>query len=140
MKNPIVLLILFVTFLSSCNVKKEVKVTKGDKVEKSMKADNVMVHTAYFWFKEDATEEQIKAFKKQSESLRDIKEVLALYYGTPSDTNRDIVEKSYDFAIVVHFEDLAAHDRYQPNEIHQNLLNTHRPIWERVMITDIDPH
>lgn len=140
MRNSLMFLVVLVTIISSCNVKKEIKVTKADKIEKSMKADNVMVHTAYFWFKEAATPEQIEAFEEETEGLRDIEEVEALYYGVPAATDRSSVEKSYDFAIVVHFKDLAAHDVYQAHEIHQKLLKAHGPTWERVMVTDIDPH
>ena len=140
MKRLLGLLMLFALVLTSCDLKTEVKTSRVDKVEKTLKPDNLMVHTAYFWFKEDVTPSQIEAFKKDSESLRKIDEVEALYYGTPSATDRSVVEKSYDFAIVVHFKDLAAHDVYQEHEIHQNFLKAHASIWEKVMVTDIDPH
>lgn len=140
MRNSLVLLVILVTLLPSCNVKKEVIVTRADKTEHSKKPGNLMVHTAYFWFKESATHEQIENFKKEADGLRDIEVVEALYYGVPSATNRSSVEKSYDFAVVVHFENLAAHDIYQSHDIHQTLLKNHSAIWERVMVTDIDPH
>ncbi|HEY9117224.1 MAG TPA: Dabb family protein [Roseivirga sp.] len=101
-------------------------------------AEDPLVHTAYFWFKEGVTDEQIEAFHKRSEELTKIPEVMALYTGKPADTNRPIVERSYDFAVVVHLKDLAAHDAYQQHPIHQKLLTDYSPLWERVMVTDIE--
>ena len=140
MKKLLGLSLFILIILISCEVKKEVKVEKSDKLEKTLKRDNVLVHTAYFWFKATATPEQVKAFKEDTERLRDIEQVKALYYGAPAATDRPVVEKSYDFAVVVHFENLAAHDIYQAHDIHQNLLKNHSALWERVMVTDVDPH
>lgn len=100
--------------------------------------ENPLVHTAYFWFKEGVTDEQKEAFSKSSLELKTIPEVKALFTGKPADTNRPIVERSYDFAVVVHLEDLAAHDVYQIHTVHQKLLADYSSLWEKVMVTDIE--
>lgn len=96
------------------------------------------IHSVYFWFKEDMTDEQKEQFYANTEKLRDIEVVKALYTGKPANTTRPIVERSYDFAVIVHFENLAAHDVYQQHPIHLALLESGSPFWEKVMITDVE--
>lgn len=74
--------------------------------------ENPFVHSVYIWFKDDVTEEQKEQLYAKTEKLRDIEVVKALYTGRPANTTRPIVERSYDFALIVHFKDLAAHDVY----------------------------
>lgn len=100
--------------------------------------ENPFVHSVYFWFKEDMTEEQKEQFYANTEKLREIEVVKALYTGKPANTTRPIVERSYDFAVIVHFENLAAHDVYQQHPIHLALLESGSPYWEKVMITDVE--
>lgn len=96
------------------------------------------VHSVYFWFKEGVTDEQLEVFYADTEALREIEVVKAMYTGRPASTDRPIVERSYDFAVIVHFEDLAGHDVYQKHPTHLALLEKHSGIWERVMITDVE--
>ena len=100
--------------------------------------ENPFIHSVYFWFKEDVTEAQLATFYADTEKLRDIEVVKAMYTGKASSTDRPIVERSYDFAVIVHFEDLAGHDAYQKDPIHLELLEKHASLWERVMITDVE--
>ncbi len=98
--------------------------------------DKPLVHTVYFWFKKDASIQDINAFTSKTEDLRKIESVGALYYGQPANTTRPIVEKSYHWAVVVHFKDLEAHNTYQADSIHTKLIAQYKHIFERVMVTD----
>ncbi len=108
--------------------------------EEKESLENPFIHSVYFWFKESTTQEEIDAFYADTEKLRQIESVRGLFYGKPASTDRPIVEKSYDLAVIVHFKDLAGHDAYQQDQIHLDLLSTHSDIWEKVMVTDVDPH
>ena len=121
------IIILFVAILYACDSKPSLD-----------QGEHHLVHTAYFWFEESVTEAQKEAFKASSEELKSIPEVIALYTGKPADTDRPIVERSYDYAVVVLLKDLAAHDAYQQHPIHQKLLADYSPLWQKVMVTDIE--
>lgn len=105
---------------------------------KKAQLDKPFIHTAYFWFKDSVREDELEAFYASTEKLREIDVVLALYTGKPANTTRPIVERSYDYAVVVHLKDLAAHDTYQNHPIHKQLLSDFSGLWERIMITDIE--
>lgn len=122
--------LLIITTLSACQ-------PESDSLRQKA-LDAPFIHTAYFWFKEGASEEQLKSFYARSKELNEIPEVEALFMGKPANTTRPIVERSYDYAVVVHLKDLAAHDAYQQHPIHLKLLSDFSGLWEKVMITDIE--
>ena len=137
-KNLLGLAILALIF-SACESHHDSSSDK-DSNDESTALENPFIHTAYFWFKEGASEERKTAMIKDTENLRKIASVKGLFYGSPAATDRPVVEKSYDFAVVVHFEDLTGHDAYQNDQIHLDLLANHSDLWSRVMVTDIKPH
>lgn len=134
MKNhsslTIFIAILSALTFSSCQIERE--------VEFDIAFEDAFVHSAYFWFKEDATEEQISAFKEDSEKLKEIKTVKGFYTGKPANTNRPVIENTYDYALIFLFEDLEAQEYYQKDPLHVALIEKHAPIWERVMVTDVE--
>ncbi len=135
MKRILPLLVL-ICALGACQSSGEVKVNAAEPEEQAL--ENPFIHSVYIWFKDDVTEEQRAQMYADTEKLRDIEVVRALYTGVPAATDRPIVERSYDYAIIVHFEDLAGHDTYQKHPTHLKLLADHSSLWERVMITDVE--
>lgn len=133
----------FALFLVCCLIascERETKVSYATQVALKGEAalKDPFIHSVYFWFKEGTTPEQLETFYADTEKLSEIEVVKALYTGKPASTDRPIVERSYDFAVIVHFEDLAGHDVYQKHPIHLELLEKHASLWERIMITDVE--
>ncbi|MCE7991319.1 MAG: Dabb family protein [Roseivirga sp.] len=128
--------IALVLVLAACHGSGDIKVSNAEHEAPAL--ENPFVHTVYVWFKEDVTEEQRAQMYTDTEALRSIEVVKALYTGKPAATDRPIVERSYDYAIIVHFEDLAGHDAYQQHPVHLALLENHSSLWEKVMITDVE--
>ncbi|GAB5527744.1 MAG: hypothetical protein Roseis2KO_56160 [Roseivirga sp.] len=135
MKRVLSLLLLALT-LAACQSSGEVKVSTAEKDTPAL--ENPFIHSVYIWFKEGVTEEQRAQMYADTEALRSIEVVKALYTGTPAATDRPIVERSYDYAIIVHFENLAGHDAYQQHPVHLALLKNHSALWQKVMITDVE--
>ena len=98
----------------------------------------MLVHTVVFWLKEEASSEQRAAFRKGLESLGDIEVVTASYVGTPSTTDRPIIDKTYTFCLTNVFAEMAEHDVYQTHPIHDAFVAEHMPHCENVKIYDAD--
>ena len=77
------------------------------------------------------------AFREGLESLKGIESAVAVYVGTPADTDRPVIDRSYTFGLTVLLEDMAAHDAYQVHELHLGFLNRFGDSWERVVIYDV---
>ncbi len=99
----------------------------------------MLVHSVFFWLRADLNESEREAFLKGVESLAKIESATAVYVGTPATTEkRPVVDSSYDVALTVMLDTIAAHDAYQEDPIHTAFLGQFSTYWERVQIYDAD--
>jgi len=87
---------------------------------------------------QDVTEDQKAAFITDCEKLAEIETVRAFYSGSPANTDRDVIENTYDYAVVFHFKDLEDQEYYQQHPLHLKMIEMHQEKWEKVMVTDIE--
>jgi hypothetical protein len=97
----------------------------------------VHIHNVYFWLKVDLESQATAAFEEGLSALAGDPNVKSGYYGKPADTSRDVVENSYTYALVLVFDDLAAHDRYQAGAVHLKFVEDNASKWDRVVVYDI---
>jgi len=96
----------------------------------------MLVHSVYFWLKQGIGDEEMAAFRAGLESLAGIEAAEAVYVGTPADTDRPVIDRSYTFGLTVLLPDLAAHDAYQVHPLHKAFLENFAQDWDRVLIYD----
>lgn len=97
----------------------------------------MLVHTVFFYLRDDLTDTQRTAFRAGVESLKGIDAAAAVYVGAPANTApRPVVDTGYDVGLTVIVEDVAAHDVYQDHAIHHAFVNEFKTYWERVQIYD----
>ena len=93
-------------------------------------------HSVYFYLKEDADKNE---FQTEVLKLTTIPSVVKGYVGSPAATpKRPQVEDSYDFGLVVYFNDLAGHDEYQVHPAHKHFLTLAPKFWNKVQIFDVE--
>ena len=102
----------------------------------SAPASGTFVHCVYFWLRDGLTDSQIASFEEGIASLTTISSVRDGFYGTPADTDRPIIERSYGFGLVVVFDDKEGHDAYQIDEVHDAFREKYADFWEEVKIYD----
>lgn len=95
----------------------------------------MFVHSVYFWLKPDLTDAQRTQFFDGVKALREIPSVKFFFVGSPADTDRPVIDRSYSCALVTGFDDAAGHDIYQYHPIHDRFREL-APLWERVLIYD----
>ena len=134
MKKTFIYMLIAVCLLVACEPPSSESVSKTHEP-----IEAPFIHSVYFWFKEGVSDEQLKAFYDGIKKLKKIEVIEAIYTGKPASTDRPIVEKGYDYAVIIHFRDLAAHDTYQKHPIHSELVEASSAIWEKVMVTDVTP-
>ena len=96
----------------------------------------MLLHLVYFWLRDDLDDAERERFETGLRGLLTIDGLADGHIGTPADTApRPVVDASYDYALVTYFADVAAHDRYQQDPVHQAFLET-KPLWSRVQVYD----
>ena len=98
----------------------------------------MLVHSVFFWLKNDVSTQEVEAFSNALEDLKSIKSAFAVYVGTPSTTERSVIDSSYSFALTVLFESMDDHNNYQVDSSHVSFLNEFKHLFARVQIYDAD--
>jgi len=94
------------------------------------------VHTVFFWFEKGVTEEQRAGFLEGLRWLAEVPTVRAFHMGLPAGTPREVVDNSYDYALILHFADKEGQDVYQQHPIHLAFVENHQAVWSRVQVYD----
>ena len=98
----------------------------------------MLIHSVYFWFKAEVDTARAANFEDGLRSLASIELVRQGYFGRPEATPlRPVIDKSYDWALVLHFETLADHDAYQDHPVHLEFLDRFATLWEKVLVYDV---
>ena len=100
-----------------------------------MKLTNTFVHQVYFWLNDKAD------FDKLIEGLNvlvPITSIRSIHIGVPADSEeRPVIERSYDASLLVTFDNLADHDHYQVDPLHDIFREQYAgPLCKRVMVLD----
>lgn len=99
----------------------------------------MLVHNVFFWLKSDQSDEQIAQFREGLESLKGIEAADTVFVGSPAEVaDRPVLDKSYAYCLTVILTDIAAHDAYQADPIHQAFIARFKDSWEKVQVYDAD--
>jgi hypothetical protein len=94
------------------------------------------VHVVNFWLKKDLSEAERASFVNGVTSLGKIKSLAAFHVGRPAPTDRPVIDRSYDYALVCTFENQKDHDQYQIDPIHDDFREGCAQYWDKVLIYD----
>lgn len=139
------ILVFFYILLLSCNPTEQkvvgnvvgnadaiASISKEDAIDKT-----AFIHTVFFWMQEGVTDSEKKDFNtKGLGSLMEVPSIYKGYHGPPAMTPRDVVDNSYDFALVCQFKNSADHDLYQEDKIHLKFIEDYKHLWKDVVVYD----
>ncbi len=100
-------------------------------------SDTKFVHCVYFWLKDDLTPDQIKELERGLERLAHIETVKKGYIGVPATTDRPIIDRTYDYALILAFDNKEQHDIYQEHPVHEEFRQAFGTFWLKVTIYDV---
>jgi len=96
------------------------------------------IHNVYFCLKNGQSAEEIASFERGLDDLIHDDAAKGGHWGRPADTHRPVIERGYDYGMIVVFEDLAGHDRYQTGDNHLRFVVANEHKWDRVVVYDIE--
>lgn len=100
-----------------------------------MQLQNTFIHHVFFWLKENNEnnrEQLIEGLKKLS-SVSTIKQY---HIGVPANTNREVIENTYNVSWMLFFESAEDQDGYQVDPIHLNFVKECSHLWNKVTVFD----
>ena len=95
---------------------------------------NTFTHHVHFWLKDKADKAKLI---EGLYSLAPIESIRDIHIGEPADTNRDVIDRSYDLSLLILFDDKAAQDAYQDDPIHLLFVDNYaKPLAAKVVVQD----
>ena len=96
-----------------------------------------LIHNVFFWLREDLGTEEKSAFLEGVKSLKAISTIKSFHVGPPAPTEaRDVVDNSFSYALLIHFNDVEGQDAYQVDPIHLKFVEDHKDKWTKVIVYD----
>jgi hypothetical protein len=97
----------------------------------------MLIHNVFFTLHKRLDGRELTEFRIGLESLKYIKHAEAVYIGSPAPVaERPVLVSNYDFCLTVLLKNVAAHDAYQQDPLHQAFLENHKEKWKRVKVFD----
>lgn len=97
---------------------------------------NMFVHHVYFWLKNPASKEDRASLLKGLQTLPNIKAIKTAHIGVPADTDRPVIDTSYDFSLLLIFDNRKEQDVYQTHPIHLKFVEQYSNLWSKVIVYD----
>ncbi len=94
------------------------------------------VHVVNFWLKKGLSATEIAQFEAGVSTLGTIETVRYFNVGKPAKTDRPVIDSSYDYCLLVVFDDAVGHDFYQVVQIHLDFIENCAHLWDKVLIYD----
>ena len=96
----------------------------------------MLIHSVYFWLKDDLSDKNKENFKNALKGLLDIKLLEAGFIGLPAETRRPVIDSSYTYALILTFKDNEAQEAYQIDPIHKAFVENNKQYWTKVLVYD----
>ncbi len=85
----------------------------------------------------DLTETGKQTFLEGIEALMKLSSVKHAWFGKPADTDRPVIDRTYDYALVLVLENAAGHDAFQIDPEHNAIRERLGGMWSRILISDV---
>ncbi len=101
-------------------------------------SNQTIEHIVIIWLKQPGNVNAQDKIIKASHALETIPGVIAIRSGKAVPSRREIVDSSYDVALIISFINKAALDAYLVHPVHLNLLEkTMKPLIKRIKVYDL---
>lgn len=98
---------------------------------------NILIHHVYFWLKNPEDKAVQQQFEQALQKLVTIDEIKNYHIGIPASTEeRDVVDHSYSYSLMVIFDNKKNQDIYQKHPTHLEFIEKNEHLWARVKVYD----
>ena len=96
----------------------------------------VFIHHVFFWMKDPMNMEDRRNLEAGLTKLSSIDLIKTRHIGIPANTNRDVIERTYQYSILFTFKNKADQDIYQSHPDHLKFVDECSHLWKQVTVFD----
>ena len=102
----------------------------------SKELEGGFLHMVFFWLINDTPEVKKQFLKELKEFVRQVEAIKKVHIGPPANTDRDVIDNTYSYSLVLTFESKKEHDIYQEHAAHKKFIENASTLWEKVLVYD----
>lgn len=110
--------------------------TRFTKGENTNEPAGNFLHIVFFWLTDDSHETRKKFFGELKKFIDHVDVIKTRHIGTPADTDRDVIDNTWSYSLVLSFESKKEHDIYQEHQLHKDFIENASSLWEKVLVYD----
>ena len=124
--KKLLLILPILLIMSSSSIVNETKNQQGN-----------FAHVVYFWLKNPDNQNDRMAFEKSlTKFINNSVYIQTKFIGTPAATNREVIDNSYTYSLMLTFENKAEQDKYQEEDLHKKFIEESSELWTKVVVYD----
>ncbi|MGB3778060.1 MAG: Dabb family protein [Tunicatimonas sp.] len=123
------------TFLKRCAALLAGSGLAGAAIARPMK-NPPFVHNVYFWMNNPDSAEERNKLETGIKTLSGIKLVKGFHLGRPVPSERDVVDSSYAYHLMLQFDSPEDQAAYQTDPVHERFVADCSGLWNRVQVYD----
>ena len=105
--------------------------------QKAEEMEGSFVHVVFFWLKNpDKKADRDKFEKSVNKFIDNSKFIMSRHVGIPADTDREVIDNTWTYNLVLGFKDKEAQDKYQEEDVHLKFIEEAGELWEKVLVYD----
>lgn len=106
------------------------------KKNNKIKEKKMFVHHVLFWLKDPSSKEDYDKLLEGLNTLKPIEVIRTVHIGKPATTDRPVIERGYQFSLLLIFDNLEDQNTYQDHPIHLKFVENYSSLWSKVVIYD----
>lgn len=103
---------------------------------KSEELEGNFVHVVFFWLVDDAKETRNKFMSELRKFIDNVDLIKTKHIGTPADTDREVIDNTWSYSLILTFDSRKEHDLYQEHQLHKDFIDHASSLWEKVQVYD----
>lgn len=100
------------------------------------KFNTLFIHHVYFWLKKPVTDDAKTQFESALKKLVKVGTIVDYHLGVPAGTDRNVIDSSYSYSLLLTFKNRSDQDIYQTHPLHLEFVEKNSNLWERVIVYD----
>ena len=104
--------------------------------DKTKELEGNFVHVVFFWLIDNTRETKEKFFDEVKKFIDNVDVIKTKHIGTPADTDRDVIDNTWSYSLVLSFESRKEQDIYQKHQSHLDFIENASSLWDKVLVYD----
>lgn len=105
-------------------------------MRKTQKLEGNFVHVVFFWLVDDARETQKKFMSELTKFIDNVDLMKTKHIGTPADTDREVIDSTWTYSLILSFDSKKEQDLYQEHPLHKEFIKNASSLWTKVQVYD----